>query len=470
MTQPSTIAQNALRSHPRLAVRARAGDNPMSTALEVVRNTVDTKKIEAELGRMQAELTAAKARKDPKVAEYEDMLREAKDRAVALKLLVGLPDVPRATTLRNPANSSERSTLSQASRARALMAGYEGLTGWRALVAKLVPFLFKQEKTPAFDKLAPAAKQQYLAIAKEADAAGQLALRDLLVAGRLTQPLLAQVSQLASMTVDGEIDRRLLVSQALVELRDPLTITQGTRGTCAATSIQMLMAVTRPTLYVELLRGLASPGGRAKLPGGAELVREPEWDYQHDGGRSIPSRLFQPALMELGNGELDYLNDKDADRDPATGMTQVSGLEAAQADDLLTQLDADKPEYEMVWPTYSPDLDADTARALDNNISGPRDWLMVVQNPKVIDAKSQDALVARLSKEASPERPMYATIVYAPEALLARTVFHAVLVTEVKDGQVHYINPWGQEESLALETFKRSVVNLLAAPASAPRP
>ncbi len=466
MSKPSTIAQNALRSHPRLAVRARAGDNPMSTALEVVRNSVDASKIAAEITRMEGELAAAKRRNDPKLAEYEDMLREAKDRAVALKLLIGLPDVPRATTVRNPANSSERSTLSQASRSRALMAGYAGLTGWRALVAKVLPFLFKQEKTPAFDKLDANAKQQFLAIAREADAAGQIALHDLLVAGRLTQPLLGQLHQLAAMNVDGKLDRRLLVSQALVELKDPLTITQGSRGTCAATSIQMLVAVTKPTLYVELLRGLASPGGRAKLPGGAELVREPEWDYQHDGGRSLPSRLFQPALMELGNGELDYLNDKDADRDLATGQTQVSGLEAAQADDLLSQLDADKPEYEMVWPTYSPELDAATARALDNNISGPRDWLMVVQNPKVIDPKSQDALVERLRKEASPERPMYATIVYAPEAVLARTVFHAVLVTEVKDGKVHFINPWGQEESLDVDKFKRSVVNLLAAPAA----
>lgn len=466
MTSPSALAQHAVRIRPRIAVRARSGDDPMSTLLGIVRNAVDVKKVEAEIGRMEAELAAAKRRKDPKVGAYEDMLREAKDRLVALKLLIGLPDVPRAATVRNPANSSERSTLSQAGRARALMAGYQGLSGWRAAVAKFFPSLFKQEKTPAFEKLDAGAKKQFLAIAHEADAAGQLALRDLLVAGRLQAPLLAQLNQLATMNADPKIDRRLLVSQALVELKDPLTITQGSRGTCAATSIQMLVALTKPAMYIELLRGLASPGGHAKLPGGATITREADWDYQHDGGRSIPSRLFQPALMELGNGDLDYLNDQDADLNKVTRTTQVSGLEAAQADDLLSQLDADRPEYELLSPTYAPDLPEDTARALDNNISGPRDWLMLVQNPKVIDAKSQDLLLERLRAEASPSRPMYATIVYAPEARLDRTVFHAVLVTEVKAGKVHYINPWGQEEALDAEKFKRSVVNVLAAPAA----
>lgn len=464
MPQPSTIAQQAARVHPRIAVRARSGDDPTSVALEIVRNTTDVKKIAAEVAKMEAQVADAKRRKDPQLGAKEDMLREAKDRLVALKLLVGLPDVPRTRTVRNPANSSERSSLSQASRARALMAGYQGLTGWRAVAARILPFLFKQEKTPAFDKLDAGAKQQVLAIAREADAAGQLALHDLLVAGRLSPALLGQLHQLATMTTDGEVDRRLLVSQALVELKDPLTITQGTRGTCAATSIQILVAVTKPTLYVELLRGLASPGGRAELPGGAEIAREHDWKHEYDGGRSIPSRLIQPALMELGNGELDYLNDKDADFNAKTGQTQVSGLEAAQADDVLTQLEAGKREYELLSPTYRPDLDENTARALDNNIAGPRDWLMVVQNPKVIDAASQDRLVEVLAKSASPEHPMYATIVYAPESALDRTVFHAVLVTQVKDGHVHFINPWGQEESLPADQFKRCVVNLLAAP------
>ena len=460
----SDTAQSALRVRPRIAVRARSGDDPMSKLLEVVRNSVDIKKVEGEVAKMEAELAAAKRRKDPKVADFEAMLVEAEDRVVALKLLVGLPDVPRATTVRNPGNSSERSTLTQAARARALMAGYEGLTGWRAVVAKVLPFLFKQEKTPAFGKLDANAQKQFLAIAKEADAAGQIALHDLLVAGRLSAPLLGQLQQLATMTTDGKVDRRLLLSQALVEIQDPLTITQGSRGTCAATSIQIVVALTKPTLYVELLRGLASPGGQAKLPGGAAIAREADWDYQHDGGRSIPSRLFQPAMMELGNGELDYLNDTDADRDLRTGGTQVSGLEAAQADDLMSQLEAAKPEYELISPTYHPDLDPNTARAIDNNIAGPRDWLMLVQNPKVIDAKSQDALLERLRTEAAPDHPMYATIVFAPEARLDRTVFHAVLVTQVKDGQVHYINPWGQEEKLEAAKFKRSVVNVLAGP------
>lgn len=466
MPQPSILALQAARIRPRIVARARTGDDPTSVALEVVRNTTDLEKIAAEVAKMEAQVADARRRKDPQLGAKEDMLREAKDRLVALRLLVGLPDVPRTRTVRNPANSSERSTLSQAARARALMAGYQGLTGWRAVAAKILPFLFKQEKTPAFDKLEAGAKPRFLAIAKEADAAGQLALHDLLVAGRLTPALLGQLHQLATMTVDSDVDRRLLVSQALVELKDPLTITQGTRGTCAATSIQMLVAVTRPTLYVELLRGLASPGGRARLPGGAEIAREPEWRHEYDGGRSIPSRLIQPALMELGNGELDYLNDKDADLDPATGQTQVSGLEAAQADDVLAQLEADRPAYEMISPTYRMDLDEATARALDNNIAGPRDWLMVVQNPAVIDAASQDRLLEVLAQHATPAKPMYATIVYAPESALARTVFHAVLVTEVKAGQVHFINPWGQEEALPADQFKRCVVNLLAAPAA----
>lgn len=451
------------RITPRSAVRARAGDDPVQKLLEGVRGAIDPKRIEADVQRIETLLATAKRAKDPKATAYENALREAKDRLVAVRLLNGLPDVPRAAIVRNPGNSSERSNLTQANRARNLMAGYVGQTGWRKIVAAILPFLFKAEQTPAFETLSAAQKTQFLAIVKEADAAGQLALNAMLSASRLDARLLGQLEQLAGQAVDKAIDRRQLVSQALVELQDPLTVTQGSRGTCAATSVQILLATAKPALYIELLRGLASPAGRATLPGGAAIAREADWADTNDGGRSIPSRLFQPALMELGNGEeLDYQNATDADLNVRTGQTQVSGLEAVQASDLLTQLSAEKNGQDLISPTYLTDLPEETRRALDNNLSGPRDWLMMVQNAKLIDPASQTVLLDRLKAGATPATPIYATIVFAPDANVSRTVFHAVLVTGVEHGKVTYINPWGQLEALSERDFQRSVVNLLA--------
>ena len=76
-----------------------------------------------------------------------------------------------------------------------------------------------------------------------------------------------------------------------------------------------------------LLRGLASPAGSAKLPSGVELKRESDWNSDADGGRSITSRLMQPAFMEYANGELDYLNEDDMDLDCGVVLNGTS-LEA----------------------------------------------------------------------------------------------------------------------------------------------
>jgi hypothetical protein len=271
--------------------------------------------------------------------------------------------------------------------------------------------------------------------------------------------LLKELAGLAGDRVDGGIDATKLLSEALVELKDPVTISQQSRGTCAATSVQILTALESPEQYVKLLRGLASPDGSAKLPSGVVLKRESDWASDADGGRSITSRLMQPAFMEYANGDLDYLNEDDMDLDPTTHEKALSGLTAEQAMNLLEASRLSPTGFTVQGLVYDPSLSEATSRGLDATIQDAKDMLKVLQDGHAIDPKSQSDLLASLAKQATPQTPVYATVIYTLYPERGNVGFHAILVTGVKDGFVSYINPWGQEEKLAEKDFKASILS-----------
>ncbi|MFP5504102.1 MAG: hypothetical protein ACLGIN_16575, partial [Candidatus Sericytochromatia bacterium] len=423
--------------------------------------TRDPQGARQQLASLKAAFEAMRKEGGRDMAPYRAKLEAAERRVAALPLLYGVPLIPRPETTRNPDSSAERAGSDDAARARALMNGYgaEALPAWKRWLYKLMPSLNESEATPAFDRLPAAQKAQFLAVAKAADGAGQLALNGLLVAGRLSPELLGALAGMASAPIDRSVPREALISQALVEVADPVTISQHGRGTCAATSVQILLAHESPAEYVRVLTQLASPAGEAKLPGGAVIRREPDWNAGNDGGRSTPSRLLQPAFMEFANGELDYLNEEDLDLDPATRRKASSGLTAEQAVQLLDGVGLADGGFETQGLLYAADLPDATATGLDETIESARDMLMVLQSGKVIDPKTQDRLMAALERQASPASPVYATVIYTLYPERGDVGFHAVLVTGVKDGQVNYINPWGQEERLSEGRFRTTVLS-----------
>lgn len=444
-------------------VKARSAEaaTAFDQAYQGVMGTRDPQKAQQQLAELKLAFDQLRKTGGRDLSGFQAKINAATERAAALPILLGVPSIPRPETLRNPETSSRSATSEQAAQAKAWLNGYTGerAGGFMGWLSGFFPSLNKAEATPAFDKLSPAQKTQFLTVAKKADAAGQVALHDMLVAGRLSAALLSELSGLAGDRLDRGVDQGRLLSQALVELNDPVTISQHGRGTCAATSVQILTALDAPDQYVRLLRGLASPSGEAKLGNGQAIRREADWNVDNDGGRSLPSRLLQPAFMEYANGELDYLNTDDMDLDLRTHEKALSGLTAEQA---LTLLDASKLSgsgFEVKGLVYDPKLSETASRGLDATIESAKDMLMVLQNGKAIDAKSQDQLMAALKLQASPAKPVYATVIYTLYPERGNVGFHAILVTGVKDGRVSYINPWGQEESLAESDFRASILS-----------
>lgn len=387
---------------------------------------------------------------------HTERLKQAEARVSTLPYLTGPVAPAKPVVLRDPENSGHVSLRSQATLAKAYMLGYEGKTSrWPDLLTRVLPFLAKGEPTPAFERLPADQKAQFLRVAKAAGAPGQVALHDMLVAGRLAPALLAELDGLGADAPTPGIDRSALLTQALIELHDPTTISQETYGTCAPTSLQIMIALEKPALYVRLLRGLASPSGEAKLPGGT-FRREPDWNSDTDGGRSLPGRLMQPAFMEFANGEqLDYQNSVDQDYDRTTQRVVSSGLGGPEAAALEVALGVREKPGDLRGLSYDPALPASIAEALDANMTTIEELAAFMQNGKGVDAKAQAQLMEALAA-AKPQAPIYATVIYP---LSNGPGFHAVLVTGVKDGHVSFINPWGREEQLSAETFSKVLLS-----------
>ncbi|MDI1435512.1 hypothetical protein [Polyangium sorediatum] len=107
--------------------------------------------------------------------------------------------------------------------------------------------------------------------------------------------------------------RTILLGELIRNIVHPGRITQGLKGTCAATCVEIYVAERDPAEYARIIAGLVSPTGQVALRSGGELVRdedvlEPD---EHEYRRSPVSRLFQVACMEFAYPELDYHNAED---------------------------------------------------------------------------------------------------------------------------------------------------------------
>ncbi|MBM3276437.1 MAG: hypothetical protein FJZ00_14880, partial [Candidatus Sericytochromatia bacterium] len=137
--------------------------------------------------------------------------------------------------------------------------------------------------------------------------------KELMPTGRppLSAGLLTQFDKVATQQLDSRIDRSDLLAQLVRETADPTCINQKSKGSCVATSVTIKLALSQPAEYVRLVAGLATPGGTVKLANGDTIRREADWENNNDGGRALPEKLLQPALMDYGNrGEYDNSKDK----------------------------------------------------------------------------------------------------------------------------------------------------------------
>lgn len=228
--------------------------------------------------------------------------------------------------------------------------------------------------------------------------------------------LLDQLARMADQPLADGIDRKDLVSQIIGEVENPVRIAQQSQNTCGATTAQILLARKNPAEYVRIVSGLASPKGKVDTVGDDTLKRHRDWNYAGDGGRSVPSRLFQPAVMQLSKlfSFLEYDNTKDfttvADRPIHPGML---GRQAARVHSSLQGSGYDNDTF-MVWNR----------------------------------AEKWDEVKGALSNGKGP----------VPISMTWEGSAHYVQIDKVEDGKVHYTNPWGQRETMAEDEFKSHVL------------
>ncbi|HEY9765584.1 MAG TPA: hypothetical protein V6C82_04440 [Chroococcales cyanobacterium] len=257
------------------------------------------------------------------------------------------------------------------------------------------------------------------------DPEARLSLQRLLLDGKLLEAkdkkgegtLLDNLSKLADQRLEENINRGELLSDVVQEVENPVCIAQEGKGTCGASTVQIMLASENPAEYARLISGLASPEGKTTLANGEEIARKPGTEMEDGALRTVSTRLLVPAFMEYGNGMATYDNEKD--KSSLMGVS-YPGL------------------------TYG-----DFARLAEGVLNRSFE---VKKSGLFNDAGDLLKQVARL---ASPSSHVPLVIDYPGLG------FHAVQVTEVKEGRVNYINPWGRLESLGEEAFTAKLKGVL---------
>ena len=226
-----------------------------------------------------------------------------------------------------PAAASPAKAATPATKAAAHADGLALSTGNPAAQAmKLNP-----AQTAAFEKLGPGAQAQFQKVFDSTNGVGRMHLRGLLEKGTLNardgyggRTLLSHLHDLATKPVAGGLDKGELIQNLAQQTLDPGEISQGGRGTCVPTTMEYILAKTRPAEYARLVVGVASPAGTVPMMSGAILKRNPGTEQRDDSGRTAASRLFEAAMMDYANFVFDYNNQ--TDKNGVAGIGIIGGL------------------------------------------------------------------------------------------------------------------------------------------------
>lgn len=161
--------------------------------------------------------------------------------------------------------------------------------------------------------------------------------------------LLAHLNTLATQPLAGGIDRGALVSEVVSEIETPERIAQKGKGTCGATTAQIILVRQNPAEYVRLIGGLSSPAGSATMVGGKPLQRALDWQADNDNGRSNPSRMFQAAVMQVGMSVPFAQYDNTSDEARVAGVGIHDGLMPGGLVKALTQLTGRDYDSQTAW-------------------------------------------------------------------------------------------------------------------------
>lgn len=306
----------------------------------------------------------------------------------------------------------------------------------------------------ALGKLSAEQKAQYQELVKTTgpDPMARLALQVLLVEGKLTDgpkatgggDLLRSLHDVATRPVFEGLDRARLVNDLMQEVALPTAIAQGNNGTCTVASVQIKLARQNPAEYARLVGGLASPQGEVTLANGDVTQRDPGSEtpsarsqkFRMPSGeivsrpsvdsRSDASRLFQSAFMQYGV-------DPGNDYNPVTDTMQ---------------------DARYMGPTL-------TGKALAGLSGKPVETLLspdarVMRQDDFQRADSHEALFKRIAEVTDKGQSVTVGLAWGEADADGKIHgFHAIDVTRVEDGRAYYANPWGKEESMAVEELTK---------------
>lgn len=252
----------------------------------------------------------------------------------------------------------------------------------------------------------------------------------LLSTNRLTGEVLAQMTafQSAELHSDLEDQRTDLIRSTLQEIAFPESINQHARGTCAATVVQMMYAIHEPASYLQLMQGLASSSGQVadELIHDGSMSRDSGTLSDDGSGRSISSRLLQPAFMEYANDDNIIRNNYD---------------------------NAEDEHYLGFIPTGSGLLQGESEHLIQG-LFGEENYTGV--------SGSGDEFVRQIETHIQQGTPISA-------GLRWRDGGHRILITEIdrQNNQVFYMNPWGELQTMSVDDLERRLKNAVI-PTEAP--
>nr|HBN07337.1 hypothetical protein [Cyanobacteria bacterium UBA8530] len=290
----------------------------------------------------------------------------------------------------------------------------------------------KPKETAALAKLSASQQAQFQKIAKaipESDPDARLCLQEMLLDGRLLKSkdlrggndLLSNLSKLSDGPMQADLAKEggKLLGDLIQEVYDPTCISQGSKGTCGATTVQILLAKQNPADYARLISGLASPSGKAILASGAEISRQAGTEKDDKSCRTLATRLMAPAFMQYGNGIFGYSNEKD---ETNYHIVKAGGLMNGQFDGLAEA--ALKKDYKAV--------------------------IVGVTSPA-------HSVLNDIAKIATPDNPVPISLTYGGNRLVNDG--HFVQITGIKDGKATFVNPWGRVESLSQADLEKHIMS-----------
>lgn len=291
-------------------------------------------------------------------------------------------------------------------------------------------------------RLTPADQARYQAVAAGIAKVppARLALQALLFEGKLPGSLnarqettLGALARVAEQPLAAGLTRDALLPALVQEVATPSAINQQDRGTCTVTSLSIVLAAREPAEYVRLVGELASPSGQATLANGETIQREPGTEKADGTKRSVSARLWQAALMEFGNEDYDYDNVTDVSTAPGK-RPKTGGLDIIQVDKAIEGVFGTKTDYESVYFSKPEKRDALISRLGATLASG------------------QAVLVGMAWGEKGPGNTFHG--------------FHEVNLIAVEPDRVRFLNPWGSEDSMAMDEFKERLesANFIPAP------